>query len=89
MRTFVLLLICLLLSGLWAFAVHHHDDGDVDGGIECQFCQYGAQSEASLPVMGFIPIPFVVEYIEDNSPETICLAIHSRAHDARAPPFVS
>lgn len=88
-RTLVLALIGLLLWAMWAFTVHHHHDEALGADTECQICQFGAHGSAAIPVTGFLSISVLPETVSDTSIENTLIALHIRANDARAPPFIS
>ncbi len=87
--TIVPAIICLLLWGMWAFAVHSHHDETLGADTECQACQFGAYSSAALPAVESPPIPLLPELLSDSFTEITFMASHVRAQDARAPPVVS
>jgi hypothetical protein len=88
-RTMIPMVVFLLLWGIWAYATHSHHDESLGSNTECQFCQFGTHSSAALPAIRSLPIPIVLETISDTFSEITFIALQIRAHDARAPPFVS
>ncbi|MDF1528149.1 MAG: hypothetical protein P1R74_03385 [Sedimenticola sp.] len=88
-RAVVLAVVCLLLWGMWTFAVHSHHDETLGTDTECQACQFGAYSSAALPAVESPPIPLLSELLSGSFTEITFMASHVRAQDARAPPFIS
>jgi len=88
-QTVVLAVICLLLWGIWTFAVHDHHDESLGADTDCQICQLGAYGSAAFPVVGFSPIPVLPETISGTFIEITFIALPVRANEARAPPFIS
>jgi hypothetical protein len=88
-RTPIPLLIALLLWGMWAYAVHHHEDLISGEKHECQLCLYGAHSCAPLPAGITASITVRPLLVPDCFPDFHFTSAPIHNQQARAPPLFS
>jgi hypothetical protein len=88
-RTLIPALIVFLLWGMWAYAVHNHDDALSGDNDECRICLYGAHSSAPLPAEAIATVSIQPDLVAEWFTNFLFISPQMRAQEARAPPYVS